>query len=135
MRAVFDANVAAAAVIFRGEAWVCLVKLARRQVFAFGTPFTLEETRLTATELISHRKARHNAAGVLIWYLDMVKQVEPAPLGKQRSRDPKDDPYLAAALAARARVIVTYDKDLLELEKPFGIEIVKPGQFLKMVKG
>jgi len=135
MRAVFDANVAAAAVVFRGEAWACLVKLARRQVFVFGTPFTLEETRLTATELISYRKARHNAAGVLIWYLDLVKQVEPAPLGKQRSRDPKDDTYLAAALAARARVIVTYDKDLLELEKPFGIEIVKPGQFLKMVKG
>ena len=135
MRAVFDANVAAAAVVFRGEAWACLVKLARRQVFVFGTPFTLEETRLTATELIFHRKARHNAAGALVWYLDMVKQVEPALLGKQRSRDPKDDPYLAAALAARARVIVTYDKDLLELEKPFGIEIVKPGQFLKMVKG
>ena len=135
MRAVFDANVAAAAVVFRGEAWACLVKLARRQVFVFGTPFTLEETRLTATELIFHRKARHNAAGALVWYLDMVKQVEPALLGKQRSRDPKDDPYLAAALAARARVIVTYDKDLLELEKPFGIEIVKPGQFLKLVKG
>ena len=135
MRAVFDANVAAAAVIFRGEAWACLVKLARRQVFAFGTLFTLEETRLTAMELISHRKARHNAAGALTWYLDMVRQVEPAPLGKQRSRDAKDDPYLAAALAAQARVIVTYDKDLLDLGKPFGIEIARPAQFLRMVKG
>jgi hypothetical protein len=78
MRAVFDANVAAAAVVFRGEAWACLVKLARRQVFVFGTPFTLEETRSTATELITHRKVRHNAAGALVWYLDKVKQVEPA---------------------------------------------------------
>jgi hypothetical protein len=26
VRAVFDANVAAAAVVFRGEAWACLVK-------------------------------------------------------------------------------------------------------------
>ena len=135
MRVVFDANVAAAAVVFRGEAWACLVKLARRQAFAFGTSFTLEETQQTAMELVSHRKARHNAGGVLVWYLNKVKQVEPAPLGKRRSRDAKDDPYLAAALGARARVIVTYDHDLLELEKPFGIEIVRPAQFLKMVKG
>ena len=132
---VFDANVASAAVVFRGEAWACLVKLARRQVFAFGTAFTLEETRLTAMELISHRKARHNAAGALVWYLDKVQEVQPAPLGKQRSRDPKDDPYLAAALGARAEVIVTYDKDLLELGKPFGIGIVRPASFLRMVKG
>ena len=135
MRAVFDANVAAAAVVFRGEAWACLVKLARRQVFAFGTSFTLEETRLTAMKLISHRKARNNAVGALNWYLDMVMQVEPDPLGKQRSRDPNDDPYLAAALAARARVIVSYDKDLLDMGKPFGVEIVRPAHFLRMVKG
>ena len=135
MRVVFDANVAAAAVVFRGEAWACLVKLARRQVFAFGTPFTLEETRLTATELIKHHKARHNAAGALIWYLERVQQIQPAPLGKQRSRDSKDDPYLAAALGARAEAIVTYDKDLLVLGKPFGIAIVRPAAFLKMVKG
>jgi predicted nucleic acid-binding protein len=111
------------------------VKLARRQVFAFGTAFTIEETRETATELIRHHKAKHNAAGALLWYLENVRLVRPAPLGKQRSRDAKDDPYLAAALAARAKVIVSYDKDLLDLEKPFGIEIVRPGQFLKMVRG
>lgn len=135
MRAIFDANVAAAAVVFRGEAWACLVKLARRQVFAFGTAFTIDETRETATELILHRSAKNNAAGALLWYLDNVRQVQPALLGKQRSRDAKDDPYLAAALAARAKVIVSYDNDLLDLEKPFGIEIVRPSQFLKMLKG
>ena len=47
-----------------------------------------------------------------------------------RSRDPQDDPYLAAALSARA-VIVTYDKDLLDLGKPFGVEILRPSVFLK----
>jgi hypothetical protein len=44
-----------------------------------------------------------DAAGALVWCPERVKEVEPVPLGKQRSRDPKDDPYLAAALAARAR--------------------------------
>lgn len=131
MRVVFDANVAAAGVVFRGEAWACLVKLARRQVFAFGSEFTLAETRETATELIQHRKAAYNAASALVWYLERVKVVLPSPLGKQRSRDPDDDPYLAVALAARAPTLVTYDKDLLVLGKPFGVEILKPAVFLK----
>jgi putative PIN family toxin of toxin-antitoxin system len=135
VRAVFDANVIASGVGWQGEGWLCLVKLARRQVEAFGTEQTLAETREAALRIIDEFQPKHNAAGRLTWYLDRVQLVEPSPLGKQRSRDAKDDPYLAAALAARARVIVTCDKDLLELEKPFGIEIVRPAKFLKMVKG
>ena len=135
MRAVFDANVAAAAVVFRGEAWACLVKIARRQVFPFGSDYTLAETRDTATELARHRKAQHNVGGVLAWYLDKLQLVTPVPLGRQRSRDAKDDPYLGTALAAQADCIVSYDKDLLELERPFGIVIIRPAQFLKLIKG
>ena len=132
MRVLVDANVAAAELVFRGEAWACLVKLARRQAFAFGTEFTLEETRETVTRLARHRKCAHNVGGALVWYLEKVRLVEPAPLGKPRSRDPQDDPYLAAALSARA-AIVTYDKDLLDLGKPFGVEILRPSVFLKRV--
>jgi predicted nucleic acid-binding protein len=59
--------------------------------------------------------------------------VEPGPTGKQRSRDPKDDPILGTALASGVRTIVTFDEDLLVLGKPFGIEIVPPGGFLPRV--
>ncbi len=58
-----------------------------------------------------------------MWHLEKVRLVEPTPLGKPRSHDPQDDPYLAATLSARA-VIDTYDKDLLDLGKPFGVEIL-----------
>jgi predicted nucleic acid-binding protein len=61
--------------------------------------------------------------------------VEAAPLGNQRSRDAEDDPYLAAAIAARAEVVVSYDKDLLDLHKPFGIEMMRPAQLLRRIKG
>ena len=135
MRAVFDANVIAAGVCWDGEAYLCLVKMARRQVFAYGTEATLAETRETVTRLIREKKPRHNATGRLTWYLNAARMVEPAPLGKQRSRDAKDDPYLAAALAAKATCLVTYDKDLLTLGKPFGIRILKPAAFLQSIAG
>ena len=134
MRVVIDANGVASAVCWDGEAFLCLVKLARRQAFAFGTESTLEETREVCTRLIRAKKPKHNASARLTWYLNIVRQVEAVPLGQRRSRDPKDDPYLAAALAARARCVVTYDKDLLALGKPFGIEILKPAAFLRTVQ-
>jgi predicted nucleic acid-binding protein len=56
--------------------------------------------------------------------------VEPSPTGKPRSRDPKDDPILGTAVSAGARLIISLDNDLLVLEKPFGIAILLPRQFL-----
>jgi putative PIN family toxin of toxin-antitoxin system len=129
VRVVLDANVAAAGIVFRGEPWAVLLKLARRNATAFGSDFTLAETRDTVSMLSRLKKSKANPGGALRWYLGIVKLIEPAPLGKQRSRDADDDPYLAVALAAGA-LIVTYDKDLLEMGKPFGIEILRPSQFL-----
>jgi putative PIN family toxin of toxin-antitoxin system len=133
VRVVFDANVIAAGACWDGEPYLCFVKMARRQVLAFGSAETLEETRDICTHLIRQKAPKHNATGRLLWYLERVHLVEPAPLGKQRSL--KDDPYLAAALATNAQAIVTFDKDLLSLGKPFGIRIITPAQLLKAIKG
>ena len=76
------------------------------------------------------RFAGKNYAGLLSWIEKYALVVEPAPLGKRRSRDPKDDIFLACALSARAKFIVSNDQDLLALGKPFGIEILRPAQFI-----
>ena len=135
MRVVFDNNVVAGGVGWDGESYLCLVQLAHRRAIAYASEFTLNEARETCARLIQELNFSHHAAARLNWYLSVVRLVEPAPLGKQRSRDAKDDPYLAAALAAHTNFIVSYDKDLLELKKPFGIEIIRPAQLLKLVKG
>lgn len=67
---------------------------------------------------------------MLAWFFDTARLVEPRPLGRQRSRDPKDGPHLAAALAARAPCVATRDADLLALEKPFGVEMLTPRMLL-----
>ena len=102
--------------------------MAHRRVIAYATEETLKEL----SNLLADRgyKAKHPPAATLSWYLDNVKRVEPVPLGKQRSRDVKDDPYLACALGAGAKIIVTRDGDLLVLGKPFGIQMITPREFL-----
>ena len=133
MKVVFDASVVVAAVGWDGEGLLCFVRLARRHCFAFGTEETLRETKETCLRLMREKKFAHHAAGRLSWYVEKVQLMPPVPLGKRRSRDPDDDPYLAAALSAQAAFIVTYDKDLLDLQRPFGIRIVRPAVFLKSI--
>jgi predicted nucleic acid-binding protein len=113
---------------WRGEAHRCLLAMAHRRVIAYATDETLKEL----SNLIADRgeRAKHPAAATLSWYQEKVKRVEPALLGKQRSRDLKDDPYLACALAAEAKIIVTRDGDWLVLGKPFGIQIITPRELL-----
>jgi putative PIN family toxin of toxin-antitoxin system len=132
MKVVFDAGVVFSAAGWRGEAHRCLVAMAHRQVIAYATFETLNELR----NLLEDRgnKVKFPPVTTFNWYYDRVKLVEPAPLGKQRSRDVKDDPYLACALAAGAKIIVSRDDDLLVLKKPFGIEIIRPAEFLRRIK-
>ncbi|HVM48519.1 MAG TPA: PIN domain-containing protein [Candidatus Acidoferrum sp.] len=128
MRVVVDAGVVFSGAGWGGEAYLCLAALARRRVLAFATTHTLEELR-RAVEAIGF-KAVHSPYTILEWYYGAAKMVAPAPLGKQRSRDATDDPYLACALAASAQFIVSRDHDLLVLGKPFGIGIITPREML-----
>ncbi len=128
MKVVFDAGVVLAGAGWRNESHLCLLAFARRRVLAYATVETLEELRTVATRL--NHEYQHSPWTILNWYCDRVRLVQPAPLGKQRSRDLKDDPYLACALGAGASFIISRDSDLLDLEKPFGIEIITPRALL-----
>jgi putative PIN family toxin of toxin-antitoxin system len=50
------------------------------------------------------------------------------------ARDPKDDIFLACAVAAKAQYIVTEDKDLLVLHPYEGIQIIDAEAFLRILQ-
>jgi predicted nucleic acid-binding protein len=50
-------------------------------------------------------------------------------------RDPDDIPILGAALTCGADVLVTGDRDLLELAQPVPVRIVSPRGFWQLAKG
>ncbi|HXP61167.1 MAG TPA: putative toxin-antitoxin system toxin component, PIN family [Dongiaceae bacterium] len=101
--------------------------VARRRFRLAVSPAILEEYRGVSQR---PRFAGKNYAGLLSWIEKHAVVVDPAPLRKPVSRDAKDDIFLACALSAGARLIVSSDRDLLELEKPFGIEIIPPSRFI-----
>ena len=61
--------------------------------------------------------------------------MSPVALAKRVCRDADDDWILATAIAGKADVIVTGDKDLLVLRTYEGISIVTPRGFLALMQG
>lgn len=58
------------------------------------------------------------------------KMYAPLKLNEPISRDPDDDKFIACALAARIKFIVSGDKDLLTISGYQGINVIKPGTFV-----
>lgn len=127
---VLDTNTIISAVFWpQSTARRCLAGLARRWYALAVSSEVFTEYEAIAAEF-QPRFPTCNSAGALAWLRLKAIWVEPAPLGKRRSRDAKDDPFLACALATRAQFVVTRDFDLLALGKPFGVEMTTPARFL-----
>lgn len=129
MNVVADTNVVISAIFWPGESRQCLALWARRRFHLAITAPIFEEYADVARR-VAERIPEVNPEPWLKWIEHKARVYEPAPVGRQRSRDPEDDPFLACALASQAKTIISRDEDLLVLRKPFGIEILTPRQFL-----
>ena len=70
-----------------------------------------------------HRDALLERVASLVEIIDVLQSI-------RASRDPKDDKFLEAAVNGRADVIVTGDKDLLDLSPFRGIASMTPADYL-----
>lgn len=61
---------------------------------------------------------------------DLVEIGKPPPI----ARDPKDDMFVATALAGQADYLVSEDKDLLTLGDAAGVSIIDTQTFLKLLQ-
>ena len=132
--AVVDTSVFVAAIGWRGASYGVVVATARRQVRLVLTREILHEYEAIAHRVGQERGFAAKVDPALRWLESAALWVDPAPLGKRRSRDATDDKFLAAALASGARHVVAYDDDLLALGRPFGVTIQTPEGFLRFLE-
>ena len=132
MTVVFDTNVVIQAMFWqRSTGRRCFVGVARRRFKAAVSAAILLEYERTAALLRAERFSDANPAGMLGWLARVALYVEPSPLRGRLSRDPKDNVFVATALAARASHLIAQDRDLLVLGRPFGVKIVTSAEFLR----
>jgi putative PIN family toxin of toxin-antitoxin system len=112
-------------------------------VFRDFSRYRLFVSQPVITELIEvlhrpelRRKFRTLAQLDVARVIELVGQaeaVEFTPLASV-SRDPKDDKFLATAVAARADYLVSEDQDLLVLQTYHGLQIVTCEAFLELLQ-
>ncbi len=68
-------------------------------------------------------------------YLNVVQIVTPATVASVVLADPDDDHVLACALAAKADIIVSGDRHLLQLQHYQEIPIVNVAEALRRIEG
>jgi uncharacterized protein len=135
-RAVFDTVVFVRALINPLGIW-------GRLIFQHGHAYALIISPPVVEEILEvlHRpeltsRFRSLAGLDLARVIEILDQAEAVELQDVPavSRDPKDDKFLATAVAARADYLVTEDDDLLVLGAHHGIPIVTASQFLAIVQ-
>ncbi|MEQ2006392.1 MAG: PIN domain-containing protein, partial [Limisphaerales bacterium] len=109
--AVFDCGVVLAGTGWTGNPRHCLDLVFSGQVRLCVTTDVWAEYDARIPLVLAERKRDADAAAVLSRLLRIAHFVDAAPLGKQRSRDVKDDRYLACALGALAVAVVSNDRD------------------------
>ena len=138
MRIVLDTNVVLSALLWRGTPHHLLATIGQRSsILLYSSTALLEEladvlTRPSATKRLAliGRSARE----VLADYVEAIELVEPASVPRVVVADVDDDQVIAAAIAARADLIVSGDrKHLLPLGSHQGIDIVDATEAVRRI--
>lgn len=136
MRAVVDTGVLVSALILPRGAVGDLLRALRDGRFV---PVYSTEMLLEVVDVLQRPKIRlkyhlePGDAAALIALLRLRGELVISPPVVSLCRDPKDDKFLAAALAGQVECIVTGDKDLLALHPFRGISILPPAEFLLLL--
>jgi putative PIN family toxin of toxin-antitoxin system len=135
MIVVFDTNVVVEAIFWPGStARRALAGLALRRFKTVVNQEILDEYAAIAAELRARLFPRTQPSGSLAWIASKSIHVEPMPLLARLSRDPDDNVFVATGAAAHAAYLVTQDRDLLVLGKPFGVSIVTPVELIRQIR-
>ena len=114
MIVVVDTNVVISAIFWPGPSRRCLALWAKRRFHLALTVPVFEEYAEVARRFAA-KIPEVNPEPWLNWIERKGKVYESESVGKQRSRDRDDDPFLACALASGAKTIISKDNDLLVL--------------------
>lgn len=127
MRLVVDTNIVVSALLWGGPPRRILDAARVQQVSLYTSPALLAELdKVLARAKLAHRfdLVGKTPAATIEGYRALATLVAAEPLPTAASRDPDDDHVIACAIAARAEIIVSGDRDLLDLGRYGDIRIL-----------
>ncbi|MBU1702103.1 MAG: putative toxin-antitoxin system toxin component, PIN family [Candidatus Eisenbacteria bacterium] len=129
MRIVLDTNVLVSGVFFTGPPFKILEAWRDGKVEIVMSKEIFQEYQRVG-EILSEEFSGVDIAPFLSLLLVKSKFYDPPELKEPVCDDPSDDKFLACALAARCKLIISGDKHLLRVTGYRGIEVLRPREFL-----
>ncbi len=129
-RVVIDTNVLLSSLFFTTSTPAQALEKAVTKAQLIATTETLRELIGNLHSPKFDRYVRRERRDALLERVASLVEIIAVLQPIRASRDPKDDKFLEAAVNGRADVIVTGDKDLLDLNPFRGIAIVTPAAYL-----
>ncbi len=129
MNIVLDTNVFVSGIFWNGAPSEVLDLWQQQEITLCITPSILEEY-IRVGRILAKKYPTVAIEPFLELLARYSKIFDDLPLYEPISRDPDDDKFIACALSANAKVIVSGDKDLLDVKHYLDIEIVNPKSFL-----
>lgn len=138
LSAVFDSTVLVSAFVAKKGVSAQLLDQAVKGAFDFSLSHgIIEETR----DVLLHRRHLRKRftytdqeveeyAALLRAFARIVTDLPPVEV----SRDPNDDPVIACAMSAGVPYLVTRDKDLLTLKSYQGVTMIRPEEFMHVIR-
>lgn len=129
-RVVIDTNVLISSLFLTASPPAQAVDKAVTKAQLIATTETLRELIAKMHSPKFDRYVRRERRDALLERVASLVEIIDVLQAIRASRDPKDDKFLEAAVNGRAAVIVTGDKDLLDLNPFRGIQILGPAEYI-----
>lgn len=129
MRVILDTNVLMSAVFFGGVPGRILEAWRDDRLALVFSPSIFDEYQRVG-EILAARYSRLELEPILSLLLSEGILAPDSVLPEAVSSDLDDDKFLACALASNTSVLISGDKDLLEVTGYEGIEVLKPRDFV-----
>jgi putative PIN family toxin of toxin-antitoxin system len=130
LRIVCDTNVLVPGILFEGHPRRILTMASRGEVAISTSPDLLREVEDVLLRPKFGLRAEQ-VVGIIALFRDTFEIVQTSRRVRAVAADPSDNRVLEAAAAARADLIVSGDKHLLDLAAWDGIRILSPAEFVR----
>ena len=133
MRIALDSSVLIAAHISRAGVCAELLEDVLLHHELVISRFFLEELKRKLVEKFNFPRRDADQVGAFLRRVSIV--VEPADLPPDLCRDPTDLPVLGTAVAGECALLISVDRDLLDMRTIQAIPIIRPGEYWRRTAG
>ena len=129
MRVVLDTNVLISGAFFSGPPSLILDACTASTFRLVLSPEIVDEYRRVGEEFI-RTSPNPDFERLLNFLVAHAILVDAPQLDRPLCRDPGDDKFIACAIAGKADVIVSGDRDMLAVSGQLGIRVLRPREFV-----